>query len=184
MPDWQPCGWEDSRGAGSAPTEIADVFFPMCKGMVMMGKLIGFMFLVVAWSAVAIAKTPAVTTHSGAVSGVTTADGLVVSFKGIPFATAPVGRLRWRAPKTVSPWKETLKADHFGASCIQGSNNELLPWTKEFMYVTPVSEDCLFLNVWTPKAEGAAKLPVLVYIHGGAFTSGSGDVPVYDGEAL
>ena len=113
-------------------------------------------------------------------------DGAVVSFKGVPFAAPPVGQLRWRAPKAVGPWKGTLKADHFGASCIQGPNNELLPWTKEFMYVTPVSEDCLFLNIWTPKAAsaGRAKLPVLVYIHGGAFASGSGDVPVYDGEAL
>jgi para-nitrobenzyl esterase len=78
----------------------------------------------------------------------------------------------------------TLKADHFGASCIQGPNSELLPWTREFMYVTPVSEDCLFLNICSPKPAATAKLPVLVFIHGGAFTSGSGDVPVYDGEAL
>ncbi|WP_109484985.1 carboxylesterase/lipase family protein [Occallatibacter savannae] len=145
-------------------------------------KAIGFVFLVL--SAAAIAQSPVVKTHSGAISGVATKDGGVVSFKGIPFAAAPVGQLRWKAPKPVSAWKETLKADHFGASCMQGPNSELLPWTKEFMYVTPVSEDCLFLNVWTPKASAAAKLPVLVYIHGGAFTSGSGDVPVYDGEAL
>ena len=147
-------------------------------------KVIGFILIVVAWSSVAVAKTSVVKTHSGAVSGVATSDGAVVSFKGIPFAAPPVGQLRWRAPKPVSAWKETLKADHFGASCIQGPNNELLPWTKEFMYVTPVSENCLFLNIWTPKVSASAKLPVLVYIHGGAFTSGSGDVPVYDGEAL
>jgi len=156
----------------------------MGKGMVMRAKLTGLVFLVVAFSALAMGKTPVVKTHSGPVSGVAKADGVVVSFKGIPFATPPVGQLRWRAPKAASPWKETLKADHFGASCMQGPNNELLPWTKEFMYVTPVSEDCLFLNIWTPKATAGAKLPVLVYIHGGAFTSGSGDVPVYDGEAL
>jgi para-nitrobenzyl esterase len=150
----------------------------------MRDKLIGFIFLVVAWSAIGMAKTPVVKTGSGAIAGVATADGAVVSFKGIPFAAPPVGKLRWSAPKPVTPWKETLKADHFGASCMQGPNNELLPWTKEFMYVTPVSEDCLFLNIWTPKVAASAKLPVLVFIHGGAFTSGSGDVPVYDGEAL
>jgi len=141
-------------------------------------------FFVLAWSAVAVAKTPVVKTHSGAVSGVATADGAVFSFKGIPYAAPPLGKLRWSAPRPVSPWKSLRKADHFGASCIQGPNNEFLPWTKEFMYVTAVSEDCLFLNIWTPKVSAAAKLPVLVFIHGGAFTSGSGDVPVYDGEAL
>lgn len=147
-------------------------------------RVAGVVFLFAALSAAGMPKTPVVRTQSGPVSGVATSDGAVVMFKGIPFAAPPVGPLRWRAPKPVSPWKGTLKADHFGASCMQGPNTELLPWTKEFMYVTPVSEDCLFLNVWTPKASETAKLPVLVFIHGGAFTSGSGDVPVYDGEAL
>jgi para-nitrobenzyl esterase len=147
-------------------------------------RIFGFLLMVVWCVELASAKTPVVKTRSGLVAGVATADGAVVSFKGIPYAAAPVGQLRWRAPKPVTPWKKTLKADHFGASCIQGPNNELLPWTKEFIYVTPVNEDCLFLNIWTPKISETAKLPVLVYIHGGAFTSGSGDVPVYDGEAL
>ncbi|MBS1805232.1 MAG: carboxylesterase family protein [Acidobacteria bacterium] len=147
-------------------------------------QVFSFVFFIVVCASLAKAKTPVVRTHSGAVSGVATSDGGVVSFKGIRFAAPPTGKLRWSPPGSVAPWKETLKADHFGASCIQGPNNEFLPWTKEFMYVTPVSEDCLFLNVWTPKVSAAARLPVLVYIHGGAFTSGSGDVPVYDGEAL
>jgi len=125
-----------------------------------------------------------VKTTAGAVAGVATSDGAVISFKGIPYAAPPTGRLRWRAPQPAASWKGTLKADHFAASCIQGPNNEFLPWTKEFMYITPPSEDCLFLNIWTPKAARSAGLPVLVFIHGGAFTSGSGDVPVYDGEAL
>jgi para-nitrobenzyl esterase len=135
-------------------------------------------------SALPPANSTVVKTSLGAISGVATGDGAVVSFKGVPYAAPPIGDLRWRAPRPVKSWKGTLKADHFGASCIQGPNNEFLPWTKEFMYVTPVSEDCLFLNIWTPRTAAAAKLPVLVFIHGGAFTSGSGDVPVYDGEAL
>jgi para-nitrobenzyl esterase len=149
-------------------------------------KAIGLALVIVAcrFLAAFAAETPVVETHSGQVSGVFTSGSPVISFKGIPFATPPVGQLRWRAPRPVAPWKGTLKADHFGASCIQGPNNELLPWTKEFMYVTPISEDCLFLNIWTPKLASTAKLPVLLFIHGGAFTSGSGDVPVYDGEAL
>jgi para-nitrobenzyl esterase len=125
-----------------------------------------------------------VKTSVGTISGVATGDGQVMSFKGIPYAAPPVGDLRWRAPRPAPRWKGVLNADRFGASCMQGPNNEFLPWTKEFMYVTPASEDCLFLNIWTPKTASAARLPVLVFIHGGAFTSGSGDVPVYDGEAL
>lgn len=125
-----------------------------------------------------------VKTTAGTVSGVSSSDGAVITFKGIPYAAPPIGALRWRAPKPAIPWKGTRQADHFGASCMQGPNSELLPWTKEFMYVTPPSEDCLFLNIWTPKLDVKANLPVLVFIHGGAFTSGSGDVPVYDGEAL
>jgi para-nitrobenzyl esterase len=130
------------------------------------------------------ANSNVVKTAAGAISGVVTGDGAVVSFKGIPYAAPPIGDLRWRAPIPAKSWKGTLKADRFGASCIQGPNNEFLPWTKEFMYVTSASEDCLFLNIWTPKASAAARLPVLVFIHGGAFIAGSGDVPVYDGEAL
>jgi para-nitrobenzyl esterase len=135
-------------------------------------------------SALPPANSNVVKTSFGAIAGVPSGDGAVLSFRGIPYAAPPIGDLRWRAPKFPARWKGTLNADHFGASCIQGPNKEFLPWTKEFMYVTPVSEDCLFLNIWTPQANAAAKLPVLVYIHGGAFTGGSGDVPVYDGEAL
>jgi para-nitrobenzyl esterase len=125
-----------------------------------------------------------VTTQSGKVSGVANADGSVTIFKGIPFAAPPVGDLRWRAPQPAARWNEVRRADHFGASCMQGPNTPLGPWTKEYMYVTPASEDCLFVNVWTPRVSSSAHLPILVYIYGGAFTSGSGDVPVYDGEAL
>lgn len=125
-----------------------------------------------------------ISTTEGKVTGVASHDGSVVSFKGIPYAAPPIGALRWRAPQPHAPWKGILAADHFGASCMQGPNNEFGPWTREFLYVTPPSEDCLFLNIWTPQPSRAAHLPVLVFIHGGAFTGGSGDVPVYDGEHL
>src|SRR5579871_1091601 len=106
-----------------------------------------------------------VTTRSGKVSGVAGADGSVTSFKGIPFAAPPVGRLRWSATQAPAPWPDVLQADHFGASCMQGPNTPFGPWTREYMYVTPASEDCLFLNVWTPKPSATAHLPVLVYIY-------------------
>ena len=125
-----------------------------------------------------------VKTSGGTVSGVSTSEGTVISFEGIPYAAPPVSPLRWRAPQPAIPWKGIRKADHFGASCMQGPITVFGPWTKEFLYVTPPGEDCLFLNIWTPKPTASAKLPVLVFFHGGAFTAGSGEVPVYDGEEL
>jgi para-nitrobenzyl esterase len=108
----------------------------------------------------------------------------VVSFKGIPFAAPPVGDLRWRAPQTVPPWSGVLKADHFAASCLQTvAPRGFGPWTHEYVVQGPVSEDCLYLNIWTPARHGT-HLPVLLYIHGGAFLQGSGSVSVYDGAAL
>ena len=101
--------------------------------------------------------------------------GQVASFKGIPFAQAPVGDLRWRPPQPAKPWTGVREATAFGPVCMQmgqarsgGTQNQ--------------SEDCLTLNVWTPanKPPGA-KLPVMVWIHGGAFIQGAGSSPIYDG---
>jgi len=120
----------------------------------------------------------------GQVAGVPGKDTSILVFKGLPFAAPPVGDLRWRAPKPVIPWQGVRKADQFGTSCIQNIVAERKPWTYEFMTHTEVSEDCLFLNVWTGAKRAGENLPVYVFIHGGGNTEGSGAVPVYDGEGL
>jgi para-nitrobenzyl esterase len=123
-------------------------------------------------------------TKLGAVSGVATADGKISIFKGIPYAAPPVGALRWKEPQPAASWKGVLRADHFSKNCMQKPVHEFLPWTKEFMLVNDVSEDCLYLNVWTPAKTSEDHLAVYVFIYGGAFTSGAGDVSIYDGENL
>jgi para-nitrobenzyl esterase len=120
----------------------------------------------------------------GEVQGVAGKDSSIAAFKGIPFAAPPVGSLRWRAPQPVIPWHGVRKAGEFGASCMQNIVDEHKPWTYEFMTHTAVSEDCLFLNVWTGAKAAGDKLPVYVYIYGGGNTEGSGAVPAYDGEGL
>lgn len=120
----------------------------------------------------------------GLVSGVPGRDPSVTVFKGLPFAAPPVGDQRWRAPKPVAAWQGVRKADTFGNSCMQSIVDERKPWTYEFMTHTAVSEDCLYLNVWTPAKAASEKRPVYVYIYGGGNTEGSGAVPAYDGEGL
>jgi carboxylesterase type B len=130
------------------------------------------------------AITQPVKIEGGQVAGVPGKDASLTAFKGIPFAAPPVGDLRWRAPKPVIAWQGVRKADQFGNSCIQNIVAERKPWTYEFMTHTDVSEDCLFLNVWTGAKSAGEKRPVYVFIHGGGNTEGSGAVPVYDGEGL
>ena len=112
-----------------------------------------------------------VATASGRVAG-DAADGVFV-FKGIPYAAAPVGALRWRPPQPASAWTQPRDATRFGASCIQPARRERAG------DVGPTDEDCLFLNVWTKGLDG--KRPVMVWIHGGAFRLGSGSMALYDG---
>jgi len=106
------------------------------------------------------------------------------AYLGIRFAAPPVGALRWRAPQPVGRWSGRKLAQTFGHSCWQAvSPQGFGPWTHEYVVQGDIREDCLFLNVWAP-AHARGKLPVLVWIHGGGFNSGSGAIPIYDGRAL
>jgi len=117
-----------------------------------------------------------VLTESGSVEGVE-ADGIVV-FKGIPFAAPPVGKLRWRAPQPVAPWRGVRSADNFSPVCMQqGSYPPDAPHEHS-------NEDCLYLNIWTPSGARSKKLPVMFWIHGGALQNGSASTPLYAGDRL
>jgi para-nitrobenzyl esterase len=132
----------------------------------------------------AAAITQPVKVEGGQVAGVPGKDASITAFKGIPFAAPPVGDLRWRSPRPVVAWQGVKKADKFSASCIQNIVTERKPWTYEFMAHNEISEDCLYLNVFTPAKAASDKLPVYMWIHGGGNVEGSTAVPVYDGEGL
>ncbi|WP_439378792.1 carboxylesterase/lipase family protein [Amycolatopsis lexingtonensis] len=108
-----------------------------------------------------------VQTEAGKVRGTTT--GAVDSFLGIPFAAPPVGGLRWQPPRPAAAWPGVRPATSYGPSCPQGAG-------------TAVTEDCLYLNVYRPARAANERLPVLLWIHGGGFSSGSGSA--FDGSLL
>ena len=124
-----------------------------------------------------------VNTANGKVEGYTKENLRI--FKGIPFAAPPVDELRWKAPQPVQNWKGIKKCTAFSASPIQNKPTPFYAWTEEFIAKPePLSEDCLYLNVWTTAKSPNEKQPVMVWIYGGGLNSGSANCDIYDGEEM
>jgi para-nitrobenzyl esterase len=122
---------------------------------------------------------PQVKINNGTLQGAYNTTTGIRSFKGIPFAAPPVGDLRWKEPQPVQNWNGVLKADHFSHMPMQKRVFSDMMFRADMM-----SEDCLYLNVWTPAKSSAQKLPVLVYFYGGGFVGGDGSEYRYDGESM
>lgn len=122
-------------------------------------------------------------TTAGTIEGIK--KGNVSIFKGVPYAAAPVGDLRWKSPQELNTWTGTKKCTNFSASAMQANPVPFMMWTEEFIAPPkPLSEDCLYLNIWSPAKKSKVPYPVVVWIHGGAFTGGAASCAVYDGEEM
>ena len=127
---------------------------------------------------------PIIKTNAGPVSGAITTDQSIYIFKGVPFAAPPIGNLRWKAPQPVSHWQAVKACTAFAASPMQNKPAPFMMYTAPYLIPPqPISEDCLYLNIWAPSTIKKKK-PVLVWIYGGGFTSGGTACAIYDGENM
>ena len=130
------------------------------------------------------AQNVVIKTSKGSIAGIFNPKTKVQKFLGIPFAKPPVRDLRWKAPIPMDAWLGIKEAKAFGPSPMQAKPAPFAFWSSEFLIPeSPISEDCLYLNVWAPKSNKGKK-SVLVYIYGGGFRSGGAACPIYDGENM
>ncbi|XP_070592795.1 cholinesterase-like [Erythrolamprus reginae] len=126
-----------------------------------------------------------VITSSGPIKGKQLLSGLgsVTAFLGVPYAEPPLGKLRFQKPRPHQPWSQTLEATSFGDSCPQFISRDA-PEAEIWSPKTPLSEDCLSLNIWVPHPQPSSPVPVLVWIHGGSFAFGSTSMDIFNGTHL
>ena len=158
----------------------------MKKALFLLIPAIGFLFFSCQKSETStVLSVDSVSVEGGLISGKTDSSGLVKIFKGIPFAAPPLGDLRWKAPQPVQPWEGIKSCTENPASPMQNPPIPFFAWSAEFLIpAEPISEDCLYLNIWTAAEKADEKRPVMVWIYGGGFSSGGNTVPLYDGEDL
>ncbi len=131
------------------------------------------------------AQNPIVKIANGKIKGTINIDKTVRIFKGIPFAAPPMGDLRWKAPQPVQNWKGIKQTMAFSRSPTQNRPEPFLCWSEEFIaQPESLSEDCLYLNVWTTSKSKKEKQAVFVWIYGGGLSSGSANCAIYDGEEM
>ena len=141
---------------------------------------LGFSFMIVSCTAPKKQNLPPqVKVANGTLEGINYAATGLQEFFGVPFAKPPVGSLRWKAPQPLDNWKGILMAKKFGPRPMQANVFSDMRFRSDSM-----SENCLYLNVWTPAKMGTKGLPVLLYFYGGGFVAGSADEPRYDGASL
>ncbi len=133
-------------------------------------------------------QNPVLNIAGGQVQGVVLDSTDVLVYRGIPYAAAPVGELRWKRPQPIQAWDTIKIADHFGNAAMQRKHNpnDGNYGTEFFAQDAPFSEDCLYLNVWTPKdaaGDTTKNLPVAMWVHGGGYSGGWGFEPEMDGQA-
>jgi para-nitrobenzyl esterase len=133
-------------------------------------------------SAAFAAITDPVRVEQGLLAGISSSSADMRVYRGIPFAAPPVGDLRWKAPQPAAKWQGLLQAAEFSNACWQTPYPAAAAIYQAKL--PPLSEDCLYLNIWTPAKSSKDRLPVMVWIHGGGFTRGYGGSRAYDGEAL